>query len=170
MVNRLTITPSTDYTHLTESQKELFHRAHDSAAMVSMAARGLYPADNVDGVDLDPAVGKIHIQGRQEYTFVDQKLEIKDPAKKEFDLKNINSFEMVAVNGLSGEFAKMTLKNGTHFDADGDGKAEKGMMCTIQGGIADQNSRKVEIQSATQVFFNDDIQSITILEQAPNPA
>jgi hypothetical protein len=166
MINKLTLTPNTKYGELSDAQKELWERAHEGASMVSGIARMTQSVDNVEG-DMDPAVGSIHFQTQQDTTYMENKMKLKDPDKKEFDLKNIQSFESTMVNGMSGEFAKMNLQNDVSADINGDGANENGMMVSILGGVADQ-SGKAQVQSATQVFFNDNGQSITILEQAPD--
>lgn len=165
MVNKLTLTPNTNYGELSEAQKELWERAHEGASMVSGIARMTQSADNVEGADMDPAAGSIHIKSQQDFTYMDCKMKMKDPDNKEFDLKNIQSFESTMVNGMTGEFAKMALQNDVKADINEDGANENGMMVSILGGVADQ-SGKAQVQSATQVFFNDNGQSITILEQA----
>ena len=164
--NRLTITPDTDYTSLTEDKKELWHRASEGCAMLSSAARDIYCADNAKGVDLDSTRGKIHIQTVQNMTLVEEQLVIKDPGNRQFDLKNIQSFDFVASDRFSGNFMKMSLKNDVELDTDGDGKKEKGMLCTLQDGVAKRYTSRFQVNSDIQVFFDEKGKSITIMEAA----
>ncbi len=141
--------------------------SHEKAAMISGSARNLYPADNIEGVDLDPAPGKIHIQAAKDTTVMDQKMSLKDPDNKTFDLKNVQSFDMKVVDRKSGEFAHMSIESDVQFDADGDGKDEKGMLCAMQDGLITQYSKKPAITSSFMVFLNEGGQAVTILEETP---
>ncbi|MDQ7825793.1 MAG: hypothetical protein RDV48_23530 [Candidatus Eremiobacteraeota bacterium] len=168
MINRLTVTPDTKYSRLTEEQKDLLERSHESASMVSAIARSIYPADNVDGVDLNPEKGKIEMAGQKDSTVMMQKMSIKDPDKKTFELRNVESFEMKAVDRSSGQFSMMALQNDAAFDADGDGKKEQGMLCTLADGIVNPYTKKPELNGRLQVFVNEGSQSVTVIEEVPS--
>lgn len=168
MINKLTLTPNTNYDELSKSQKELWCRTNEATLMVSAVARVTLAADNMEGVDQDPAEGRIRIKTNENFTYMDQEMVLKDPSNKTFKLENIESFEALVMNGFTGEFAKMAISNNAEYDDNGDGKIDKGMLISIQGGVAGSFSHKPKIQASTQVFFNNDTQSITILEEVPD--
>jgi len=168
MIQRLTLTPATQYGSLSEKEKAFMEQSHEKAAVISGMARGIYPADDIEGVDLDPAPGKIHVQASKDSMMMEQKMTLKDPDRKEFDFKNIESFKLVAVDLPSDGFTSMSIKSDVMLDVDGDGKEEKGTLCTMQEGSAGRISGKPEVHNNFNVFINDGGQSVTIIEETPS--
>ncbi|MHC9538948.1 MAG: hypothetical protein AB9903_05465 [Vulcanimicrobiota bacterium] len=168
MINRLTLTPNTKYDSLTESERAFMADSHEKAAMITGSARSLCPADDIEGVDLDPAPGRIHIQGAKDTTVLDQQMILKDPAQKTFDIKNVESFDMKVVDRSNGQFAHMSIESDVQFDADGDGSNEKGMLCTMEDGMVNLSAGKMEVNSSFKVFVNEGGQAVTILEETPS--
>lgn|GEM_PF-1164693 len=168
-VDRLTVTPDTDYTALTESQKALWVRAQGGCSAISGMARVLYGADNAEGVDLNPEPGKIRVQTVQGEEFIEEDMAIKNPENKSFELKNIESFHLKARNAFTGGFTTMSLQSDVELDIDGDGKKEKGTLCKLQEGVQDQYTHRTCIVSDMQAFINNNAQSITLIEKAANP-
>lgn len=169
MINSLTITPNTKYDSLTETERAFLADSHEKAAMITGSARQLFPADNIEGVDLDPAPGRIHIQGAKDNTVLDQKLTLKDPGQKDFNIQNVENFDMKVVDRSNRQFAHMSIENDVMFDADGDGSPEKGMLCTMEDGIiGGKLSPKLQINDSMKVFVKEGGQVVTIMEETPN--
>lgn len=166
---RLTVTPDTDYTQLSEAQKALWVRVQGGCSAISGQARLLYGADNVQGVDQNPERGRIQVKTVQGEEFIEEDMALRNPDNTAFDLKNIESFNLKAVNSFSGSYALMSLQSGVELDIDGDGKMEKGMLCTFREGSQDRFTGRSDIVSDMQAFINDNSQSITLIENVANP-
>ncbi|MHC9541989.1 MAG: hypothetical protein AB9903_20975 [Vulcanimicrobiota bacterium] len=166
---RLTVTPDTDYTQLSEAQKALWVRVQGGCSAISGQARLLYGSDNVQGIDQNPEKGRIQVQAVQGEEFIEEDMTLKDPDNTAFDLKNIESFNLKAINSFTGDYALMSLQSGVEMDIDGDGKMEKGMLCTFREGAQNGFSGRSGVVGDMQAFINDNTQSITLIENVANP-
>jgi len=166
---RLTVTPDTDYTELSEGEKAMWLRVQGGCSAVSGQARLLYGVDNIQGVDLNPEKGRIEVKTVEGEEFIEEDMVLKDPENKTFELKNIESFHLKAVNAFTGGFAYMSIENGIESDLDGSGKAEKGMLCTFREGAQDRFTGRSQIISDMKAFMSDNAKTITLIEDVANP-